>query len=59
MGFCCSCGVTWRDIWTKEQAWERCSVYADVLRKMNHSTMRWFGHVERLESERLASVGSV
>ena len=47
------CGVTWRDRLTNEEVKERCGVNVDVLEKVKRNTLRWFGHVERMESENL------
>ena len=47
------CGVTWRDRLTNEEVRGRCGVVVDVLESVKRNTLRWFGHVERMESERL------
>ena len=48
-----ACGVTWRDRLTNVEVRERCGVDVDVLESVKRSTLRWFGHVERMPSERL------
>ena len=48
-----ACGVTWRDRLTNEEVKERCGVSVDVTEKIRRNTLRWFGHVERMESESL------
>ncbi|MCP4337615.1 MAG: reverse transcriptase family protein, partial [Desulfobulbaceae bacterium] len=48
-----ACGVTWRDRLTNEEVRERCNVDVDVLESVKRNTLRWFGHVERMGSERL------
>ncbi|KAK4324863.1 hypothetical protein Pmani_004513 [Petrolisthes manimaculis] len=48
-----SCGVTWRDKLTNEEVRERCNVDVDVLESVKRNNLRWFGHIERIGSERL------
>lgn len=46
------CHITWMDRWTNEKVWDRCGVQMDVFGEVNSNTLRWFGHVELMESER-------
>ncbi|MCP3679428.1 MAG: hypothetical protein GY782_03855 [Gammaproteobacteria bacterium] len=48
-----ACGVTLWNRLTNEEVKQRCGVETDVIEKMRRNTLRWFGHVERMESERL------
>ncbi len=50
------CGVTWIDRLSNEEVRERCSVDVDVLESVKRNTLRWFGHMERMGSERLIKV---
>ncbi len=38
---------------TNDEVKQRCGLETDVIEKMRSNTLRWFGHVERMESERL------
>ncbi len=35
---------------TNEEIKQQCGVETDVIEKMQRNTLRWFGHVERMES---------
>ena len=48
-----ACGVTWRDRLTNVEVRERCGVGVDVLESVKENTLRWFGHMERMGSERM------
>ena len=48
-----ACGVSWRNRMTNEEVKELCGVDTDVIEKVERNTLRWFGHVERMESDRL------
>ena len=48
-----ACGVTWRDRQTNEEVRRRCGVEVDVLESVKRNNLRWFGHMERMESERM------
>ena len=48
-----ACGVTWRDRWTNEQICRQCGVEVDAIGMVKRNVLRWFGHMERMEDERL------
>ena len=48
-----ACGVTRRDRMMSVDLRERCGVDGDVLGSIRRNTLRWFGHMERMDDERL------
>ena len=47
------CGVRRIDKIRNQEVLRRCGVKKGILAKMEESTLRWYGHVVRMESERL------
>ena len=47
------CGVTRRDRIRNEEIRRRTGVMRDLAGRADQSTLRWFGHIERMEEDRL------
>ena len=41
------------DRWTNEQICRQCGVEVDAIGTVKRNILRWFGHMERMEDERL------
>lgn len=48
-----ACGITWRDRRMNVEVREQSGVGLDVLESVKRNTLRWFGHVECMWSERV------
>ena len=48
-----ACGVTWRDRWTNERVRRQCGIEVDAIGQVKRKVLQWFGHMERMGSERL------
>ena len=49
------CGVTLNDRLRNDLIRERCGLNEDVVTKINKGLLRWFGHVERMDENRLTA----
>ena len=47
------CGVTRRDRVRNEEIRRRCGLQRSLSERGEAAVLRWFGHVERMEGERL------
>lgn len=48
-----ACRVTWRDRWSNERVLRQCGMKVDVIGMIKKNVLRWFGHMERMESGRM------